>query len=150
MTLLGLDVGERRIGVAVGDTISGSVRPLRTIARATPERDAATLVRIAAETGASELVIGLPLDARGGTGPQAALTLAWAAVVGPIVGLPIAWRDERHSSITAEARMGRAPRGSGGGPPSPAARRAWRARIDREAACVILQAEVDARARVTP
>ena len=82
--------------------------------------------------------MGLPLDAAGGVGPQAAVTQAWASAVGPLVGLPIAWRDERHSSQMAEKRIGGAPRGRSGGPPSPAARRAHRARIDREAAAVLV------------
>lgn len=148
--LLGLDVGERRIGVAVSGPGHGAVRPLLTIARSTAERDAATLRTLAAEHGATELVVGLPLDGAGDVGPQAAVTQAWASVVGPLVGLPIAWRDERHTSQLAEERIGGAPRGRSGGPPSAAARRAHRARIDREAAAVILQAELDARAGARP
>ncbi len=143
--LLGLDVGERRIGVAIGDPATGGVRPLLTLARTRADREAATLRTIAAEHDVTELIIGLPLDGSGGIGAQAAVIQAWAAEVGPLVGLPVAWRDERHSSQAAEGRMGTPPRGRSGGPPSPAARRAWRARIDREAAAVILQAEMDAR-----
>ncbi len=142
--LIGLDVGERRIGVAVADRRNGSVRPLRTINRTEPDRDGRTVARIAAESGAQTIVIGLPLDARGGIGPQAAATQRWAEEA--LAGLPleIRWRDERHTSLHAEARIGGAPRGASGGPPSPAARRAWRARVDREAAAAILQAELDA------
>lgn len=143
--LLGLDVGERRIGVAIGNTATGGVRPLLTLSRTSSAREAATLRTLAAEHGVTELVIGLPLDRAGEVGPQAAVIQAWAAEVGPLVGLPIAWRDERHTSQAAEQRIGGAPRGRSGGPPSAAARNAYRARIDREAAAVILQAELDAR-----
>ncbi len=144
--LIGLDVGERRIGVAVADRLSGAVRPLRTINRTEPARDGRTVARIAAEAGAQTVVIGLPLDSRGGIGPQAAATQRWAEEA--LTGLPLAirWRDERHTSMAAEARIGAAPRSSSGGPPSPAARRAWRARVDREAAAAILQAELDSLA----
>jgi putative pre-16S rRNA nuclease len=148
MRLLGLDVGERRIGVAVADPGSGSVRPLTTFRRVDADADAATLRRLASEQAAGELVVGLPLLADGSEGRQAARTRSWAAAVGPLAGLPIIFRDERHSSQAAEARMGGMGRGAGGGPPSSAARRGYRARVDREAAAEILQAELDARARV--
>jgi putative holliday junction resolvase len=143
--LLGLDVGERRIGVAIADRDGGGARPLRTLTRTTADREAAALRTLALEHDVAELVIGLPLDRAGGIGPQAAAIQAWAARVGPLVGLPVSWRDERHTSQAAEGRIGGAPRGRSGGPPSPAARRAYRARVDREAATAILQAELDAR-----
>jgi putative Holliday junction resolvase len=144
--LLGVDVGERRIGVALGDLSTGDVRPLATIRRQDATTDAVTLRRLADEQGATELVVGLPLVADGSEGTQAALTRAWAAAVTPALGLPVAWRDERHTSQMAEERVGAfARRGRSGGPPSVAARRAHRARIDREAAASIVQAELDAR-----
>jgi hypothetical protein len=59
--------------------------------------------------------------------------------------LPISWRDERYTSERAEISAGRQSRGRAGGPPSPAARNAYRARIDRLAAANIAQAELDAR-----
>jgi len=147
-TLVGLDIGERRIGVAVGESSSGRVRALTTIRRRDPERDAATLRRIAEEHGASELVVGLPLSLDGSEGPQAAATRRWADDVEPFLGLPVSWRDERLSSVNAEARLGSVGHGRSGGPPSPAARNAYRARVDREAAAAILQAELVARAAV--
>ena len=61
------------------------------------------------------------------------------------LGLPVTMRDERLSSFEAERRLGRMPRGRSGGPPSRTQRNAFRARIDREAASVILQDELDAR-----
>ena len=142
--LLGLDVGERRIGVALGRPETGA-RALLTLSRSTATREAAALRTLATEHAVTELVVGLPLDGAGGIGPQAASIQAWAAEVGVLVGLPITWRDERHSSQAAESRIGRAPRGRSGGPPSAAARAAYRARVDREAAATILQAELDAR-----
>lgn len=147
MRLLGLDVGERRIGVALGDISTGEVRPLATIRRLGSQADAVALRRLADEQHATEIVIGLPLVADGSEGTQAGLTRAWAAAVMPLLGLPVAWRDERHTSQAAETRIGAfARRGKSGGPPSPAARRAHRARVDREAAAAIVQAELDGRA----
>lgn len=144
--LLGLDIGERRIGIALGDETTGQVRPLLTLNRTSPTRDAEALRRIAGEQGATVLVVGLPLSGDGTEGPQALRTREWAAGIAAGVGLPIAWRDERHTSQLAEQRLGTMGRGRSGGPPSVAARRAYRARVDREAACAILQAELDARA----
>jgi putative Holliday junction resolvase len=147
-TLMGLDVGERRIGVSVGDAETGRVCGLATIRRSAPERDGATLQRLIEERGATELVVGLPLNLDGTEGPQAAATRRWAAQIQPFLELPVSWRDERHTSVNAEVRLGRVGRGRSGGPPSPAARNAYRARIDREAAVAILLAEIDARAAV--
>jgi putative Holliday junction resolvase len=142
---LALDVGDRRIGVAVADTASGSVKTLTTISRAHAERDAKTLAQLAREQDAQELVVGLPLNADGSEGGQARLTRRWAEAVEPLCKLPVSWRDERHTSQSAEMIAGRMARGSGGGPPSPKARSAYRARIDQLAAAGIAQAELDAR-----
>ena len=143
--LLALDVGERRIGVAVADTDSGSVKPLATIRRTEAARDAATVARLASEQGATELILGLPLNADGSEGEQARKTREWAADIAATVVLPIRWRDERLTSEHAESIAGRQGRGRAGGPPSTAKRNAYRARIDRLAAAGIAQAELDAR-----
>lgn len=97
------------------------------------------------EQGVSELVVGLPIEARGTEGEMAAGARAWAAEVASRLALPLTLRDERLSSFEAERRMGRMPRGRSGGPPSRTQREAHRAQIDREAASVILQDELDAR-----
>jgi putative Holliday junction resolvase len=144
--LLGVDLGERRIGLAIGDSASGVVRPLRTLQRRTPVEDAAAIGQLCAERGAAGLIVGLPLHADGSESRQSQRTRDWAAAVQPILGLPLSFRDERLTSQRAEARLGRAPRGRAGGPPSAAARRARWARVDREAAALIVQAEIDARA----
>jgi putative holliday junction resolvase len=144
--LLGVDLGERRIGLAVGDTTSGSVVPLATTRRATPERDSQTLARIAAEQRIDELVIGLPLSLDGSEGPQAATTREWAAAVADTCAMSVSWRDERMTTEDALRQVGGPGRGRSGGPPSAAARRAHRARLDRLAAAAIVQAEMDARA----
>jgi putative Holliday junction resolvase len=144
--LLGVDLGDRRIGIAAADTESRIVTPLATLARRSPELDAAAIVRLREDHGAAELVVGLPLDADGSAGEQARRTLDWVAAVRPLVGLPIGLRDEHDTSRLAEARLGRPPRGRSGGPPSAHARRSRRARLDREAAALILQRELDARA----
>jgi putative Holliday junction resolvase len=143
--LLGVDVGEKRIGLAVADLESGKVRPLATIRRGDPGRDTGTLATICDEQRIDELVIGLPLNMNGSEGFQAAATRAWAAAVAETLARPITWRDERLTSSAAEGRVRPAPRASGGRPPSAAARNSRRAKIDREAAASIVQSELDAR-----
>ncbi len=143
--LLGIDLGDRRIGVAAGDTRTGAVKPLLTLRRGTPAQDAESISRITRERRVDELVVGLPLHADGRESEQSQRTRAWADEVGQLVGLPVTLRDERLTSQSAEARLGRAPRGRSGGAPSARARNARRARIDREAAADILQREIDAR-----
>ncbi len=145
--LLGVDLGERRIGLAVGDPVGGLARPLATIRRGRDvAADAERLRHIVAEQGVGELVVGLPLDMSGGEGDQARRTRTWVEAIGPLLAIPVVLRDERLSSEVAEGRLGRAPRGRSGGPPGPTRRAARRALIDREAAAVILQDELDARA----
>ena len=143
--LLGIDLGDRRIGVATGDTSTGSVKPLLTLRRGTVPQDAAAIGRLCSERQADAIVVGLPLHMDGSESEQSQRTRAWVDAVAPSLGLPVSLRDERLTSDSAEARMGRAPRGRAGGPPSSAARNAWRARIDREAAAAIVQSEIDAR-----
>lgn len=143
--LLGIDLGTRRIGVALGDTTTGQARPLVTLARRDIEHDAANLHRLVLEHGVQELVVGLPLSLDGSEGTQAADTRDWAAAIAPLIGLRITWQDERHTSQDAEHRLGGPGRGRAGGPPSAAALRSYRARVDREAATAIVQAALDVR-----
>jgi putative holliday junction resolvase len=144
--LLGLDVGERRIGVAIADA-DGRAMPLTTLRRSDdPAVDAAAIARLARDHDVSEVVVGLPIDMSGGEGSQAALTRAWVDSVRPAWNAPVRYRDERLTSHVAEQRLGPMKRGRSGGPPTRTQRDAWRARIDREAAAIILQDELDARA----
>lgn len=146
--LLGVDLGERRIGLAI--SVDGApAEPLTTIARGRrTEDDVETLGRIVRERAIVELVVGLPLDmATGGEGEQARRSRAWAEGVAAALGIGLTLRDERLSSEVAEQHVGPMKRGRSGGPPTRSQRNAYRARIDRVAAAVILQTELDARAR---
>jgi putative pre-16S rRNA nuclease len=147
--ILGIDLGERRIGLALADGDGSAARPLRTIRRGrTPEDDATVLGPIVAAGEVAELVVGLPLEASGERGPQAELSETWAAELAAILQLPFTMRDERLSSHLAEQRLGPMKRGRSGGPPTPSQREAYRARVDREAAAIILQDELDSRPAV--
>lgn len=144
--LLGLDVGDRRVGMAVGDDVLGSVRALAILRRRTPPEDAERLARIADEQRVDELVVGLPLDMDGGEGEQARLTRAWASEMATRMGLPVTWRDERLTTEMAESVQPRMRRDRATGRPTRSSIVARRGRVDREAAVLILRSELDRRA----
>jgi putative Holliday junction resolvase len=155
--LLAVDLGTRRIGLAIGESDAGGARPLATVARRrTTAADAEVLGTIARTNGIDEIIVGLPLDMDGGEGAMAELARGWAVAIAHHLGLPVRLRDERLSSHVAESRVGAPGRGRAGGPPGRVRRAAHRARIDREAAAVILEDELAARrggdpgAQVTP
>lgn len=141
--LLGVDLGTKRIGLAVGDTETGSVAALTTIRRSDIERDARTIATLAGEQRIDALVVGLPLNMDGSEGPQAKQTREWAAAIGGATSLPVSCRDERLTTEDAIDRLGQPARGKSGGPPSTSARRAYRARLDMAAAVAIVQTQID-------
>jgi len=101
---LALDVGDRRIGLAVGDDAFGISRALPTLRRS--RRLAADIDRIAEFARSEEvgvLVVGLPLTLRGEDGPQAERVRRFAAALGP-VGLPVQLYDERNTTVEAARR----------------------------------------------
>lgn len=145
--ILGIDLGERRVGVALSDGDAAPARPLVTLRRARDiAGDAAALRALIEAHRIDELVVGLPLDVSGDEGSQATLTRDWAVAVAAHLRLPLTFRDERLTSHLAEDRLGPMKRGRSGGPPTRTQREAYRARVDREAAAIILQDELDARA----
>ena len=149
--LLGVDLGTRRVGLAVAEAGEERARPLATLARRrTTAADADALARIAASNGIDEVIVGLPLDMSGSEGAMAAAARQWATAVARQTGLVVRLRDERLSSHVAESRVGAPGRGRAGGPPGPVRRAAHRARIDRAAAAVILEDELEARRREMP
>lgn len=97
---LALDVGERRIGMAVGDVGGGIARPLRTLRRRSVTFDVAAIGEVARKEEVSALLIGLPLTLRGEEGPQAARVRRFAEACEG-TGLPVELYDERYT--TAEA-----------------------------------------------
>ena len=103
MRYLALDVGDRRIGLAVGDEAHGLVRPLRTLVRRSVAKDLDALRAIAREEDVGALVIGLPLTLGGDEAFQARRVRRFAESVGSL-GLPVELYDERHTSTEAALR----------------------------------------------
>jgi len=138
MRLLSLDVGDRRVGVAVSDDTGLIASPLTVIRRTSKAADFDKIARLVREQRAGELVIGLPLNRDGSTGPQAQRVERYAAALveslrAQGLGLPVIFWDEHLSTQRAEEAMIVAGRKA----------KDRRDRIDAAAAAVILQDYLD-------
>lgn len=139
---MGLDLGRRRVGVAVSDRDGRMAVPSSTLARAgDAEIDLAALVAVIGDLEAERVVVGLPVDMDGRLGPAAQAAVAEAGqLAGALAGRNVAVEtfDERLTTVTAERELGRSVprRGRAGG-------RARRKLVDSSAAAVMLQAWLD-------
>jgi putative Holliday junction resolvase len=129
-----LDIGEKRIGVAVSDPGGRVATPLKVLDAAVL-RDPGPLLRLLEEYGIGLVVVGLPLSLDGTEGPQARAVRASVARLGPALGVPVEFADERLSSAQARRALGDAGLSD----------RAKRGRIDMAAASLFLQSYLDAR-----
>ncbi|HXP13754.1 MAG TPA: Holliday junction resolvase RuvX, partial [Actinomycetes bacterium] len=94
--VLALDVGSRRLGVAVSDPTGTVASPLATVPRRTPAEDAAALAALAAEQDATTVVAGLPVTLAGAEGPAARAVRAYLDELRPLLpGLAFDLVDER-------------------------------------------------------
>ncbi len=134
---MALDVGDRRIGVAVSDPSCTLASPLTVVERRSRRRDVEAIARLVAEERVTRLVVGLPLDSRGNRGEQASKTIAYARRLAAALPIPVVLWDERLSTGDAEGLLRDA-----GRPPG-----YRRVRIDAAAAAVILQDYLDALQR---
>ena len=100
--LLGLDVGSKTIGLAISDSNLRVASPLATIRRAKFVADAQEIRRVIAERSIGGLVIGLPVGMDGSEGPRCQSVRQFAASLLGVVDLPVAFWDERFSTIGAE------------------------------------------------
>ena len=101
MRVMGLDPGERRIGVAISDPTGTIARPLETITHRSRSKDLERIVRLVEETGAEIIVMGLPLSLNGDRGPQARWASRYAKALAEVISTPIVMWDERYSSSVA-------------------------------------------------
>lgn len=102
---LGLDIGHRRVGVAISDPLGVAARPLVTIARTADGSDLEQLAALACEHQVCGLVAGLPRHLDGREAATAAEVRNFAEAVGSRCGLPVEWAEERLSSKEAERLM---------------------------------------------
>ena len=139
MRALGIDYGDRRIGLAVSDVSATLARPLRVVAPRGPlaARAAAVAAEIAAlaaeSDGLAVVVVGVPRALNGTASRQTSRVLAFADALRACIRVPLELQDERLTSVEAEERLA-------------VRERDWRkrkARLDAAAAAVILQDYLD-------
>jgi len=135
--VLGIDAGERRVGLALSDELRLLASPLAVLdLRSGLHATLDALAALVAREDVSQVVVGLPLNADGSTGPQARRAEHFAQLVERATGLPVSCWDERLSTQQAEAivrAQGRNPR-----------RVRAQGQVDAIAAAVILQDYLDA------
>ena len=140
--ILGLDVGERRIGVAISDQEGRLAVPLRILECSSEAADVRAIAELARAEGIETLVVGHPVSLAGNAGPQARRVEAFARLLAEETNLPLELQDERLTSVQAE-RAGRASRGAR--PRGPKGGRRRRTPADDLAAAIILQSYLDRR-----
>jgi putative Holliday junction resolvase len=142
MRVLGIDVGERRVGLAISDASGTLARPLATVDVSGPDdavnRMAVTINRLASEDdGLAAIVVGMPLRLDGSANESTRRAAAFVEALRRRTSIPVATEDERLTSREAESRLA-------------AGERDWRRRknkLDAAAAAIILQDYLDHSAR---
>ncbi|MGV6802957.1 MAG: Holliday junction resolvase RuvX [Ruegeria sp.] len=103
--LMGLDLGEKTIGVAVSDRMRGVASPLETIRRKKFKLDSARLLEIGADREIGGIVLGLPMNMDGSEGPRCQSTRAFARNLSQLTDISIGFWDERLSTVAAEKAL---------------------------------------------
>ena len=139
MRAVALDLGTRRIGVAVSDAGGTMATPYSVIKRSGDARaDRARVAEIVSEVEAGLVVVGLPLSMDGSEGPAAKAALKEAEALRDLLDVPVELQDERLTSVTANRSLTEA---------GVTGRRRRKAReagaVDQAAAAVLLQSWLD-------
>jgi putative Holliday junction resolvase len=137
--ILGLDLGSKRIGLALSDVEFDIALPEGTLERKGLARDLAALRRLVEERGVTRIVVGLPIRMNGRRGPEAVAAEAFAQAVAEATGLPVEMQDERWTTVEAQRALHATGHGA----------RESRAHVDAVAASLLLRAYLDRR-RNTP
>lgn len=134
MRFLGLDPGERRIGVAVSDVTGTIASPVEYVDRRSADYEQ-RIIDLCSEWQINEVVVGLALSLDGTEGPAAAKSREFGTFLAELTGLPVSYHDERFTTVTAEQAL------LEGG----VRRRSRASKRDQVAAAVMLQGFLDKR-----
>ncbi|WP_425471652.1 Holliday junction resolvase RuvX [Tabrizicola piscis] len=137
--IAGLDLGDKTIGVAMSDLRRQVATPIEVIRREKFTLDAARLLALLEARGACGIVLGLPLNMDGSSGPRVQATQAFARNLEKLTPLPIGFWDERLSTVAAERALLEAD----------TSRKRRKEVIDQVAAGYILQGALDRMAHMT-
>jgi len=98
---MGLDIGDKRIGIAIADPLGITAAGLETIERKNSKIDVEKVKDVAERHGATQIVVGLPLNMDGTSGEQADKVRSFASKLARATGLPVVYEDERLSTVSA-------------------------------------------------
>ncbi len=135
MRTLGLDVGDRRIGVALSDETATLASGLESVVRVGPVKDVKAVAALVRGHAVAEVVVGLPRNMDGSLGPQAQKVLAFMEDLKKAVRVPVVPWDERLTTVMAHRTLDEAEMG----------RRRRKGVVDKVAAILILQSYLDYR-----
>lgn len=136
MRVLGLDLGAKRIGVALSDSSATIATPFTVVHRGRrPADDHRAIGKIVREEEVEVVVVGLPLSLSGEMGPAARAAVAEARVLATVLDVPVETYDERRTTVTADAALMEFRMRA----------EARRRVVDKVAAAVMLQSWLDAR-----
>jgi putative holliday junction resolvase len=105
VSVLGIDLGKKRIGLAISDASERIALPAGIIESRGRTADLAAIRSLVAERGVRQVVVGLPLHMNGRAGPEAQAARAFAAALARELGLPVETLDERWSTVEAERTL---------------------------------------------
>jgi len=105
MRYIGLDVGDRTIGVAVSDPLNYTAQGITTVRRKSLEKDLENLHEIFDSYEIQEIIVGLPKNMNGTIGPQAEKSMEFGAVLEKEFGLTVVFWDERLTTMAATRAM---------------------------------------------
>lgn len=137
MKILGLDYGDRRIGVSISDDLGWTAQGLEVIERRKEGRDLQRIAELVKQYEVEEIVVGLPKNMNGSIGPRGELCQAFAGELKEQLQLPIHLWDERLSTVAAERTLLEAD----------VSRKKRKGVVDKLAAALILQNYLDSKSK---
>src|SRR5690349_19912932 len=111
MRTLAIDLGSRRVGLALSDEGGRFATPYEVLTVGSPEQATGEVLRVAEREGVERFVLGLPLNMDDSVGPAARSTMEWGWALGDRSGKPVVLVDERLSSFAAEQSIAERKRG---------------------------------------
>lgn len=137
MRIMGLDYGERRIGVAMSDLFGWTAQGIEVIDQKLVKDAMGRIAQLVKEYEVESIVVGLPKNMNGTVGPSGEYCIAFAEQVRQIINLPVQLWDERLTTVAAERALLEAD----------VSRRKRKQVIDKMAAAILLQNYLDSRAK---
>jgi putative Holliday junction resolvase len=134
MRWMGLDYGDKTIGVAVSDELGWTAQALEVIRRSKPDKDFDRLLEIVNEYGITDIIVGLPKNMNNTVGPRGELCIAFSEELKLKLNVPVHLWDERLTTVSATRTLLEAD----------VSRKKRKAVIDKMAAALILQGYMDA------